>query len=242
MKIKELKETALIPLAINYNINIYMGNKMLNTNNELIISTTNWDNIPDSIMDMEATLICPDGLTAEGYKTLSLRVKKVEYTFVFSNKDETLQPMPSPSESIRYSVKGFEKAFICAEGIVYAIEVLSFCLYDGDTSSLGYEYALLPYETFSYEYGGKHFVPHSKLEDGATIFNVNLRTDFELGFFDYDSPHARHRMKFQYNHENFYKAMHNCEMDIFECVENGKLYIPGNDTLFIYEGRKEEKK
>lgn len=85
-----------------------------------------------------------------------------------------------------------------------------------------------------YEYGGKHFVPHSKLGKVNSITDIKLRSDIALGFFD--SDWAERIVKFKYSYKDFYKAMGNSEMDIFKCIENGRLYIPCEHELFIYEG------
>ena len=87
-----------------------------------------------------------------------------------------------------------------------------------------------------YEYGGKHFIPHSKIGKIDSICDIKLRSDIELGFFD--SDWAGRRVKFKYSYKEFYEAMGNSKMDIFQCVENGRLYIPGEHELFIYEGRR----
>ncbi len=92
-----------------------------------------------------------------------------------------------------------------------------------------------------YEYGGKHFVPHSKLAKFKELAILILRTDRELGFFDYDYPEHNLIKKFPYSHAEFYNAMDNSEADVFQCVENGKLYIPCVHELFIYEGRRDNK-
>lgn len=90
----------------------------------------------------------------------------------------------------------------------------------------------------SFEYGGMHFIPHSKLGNVNCLSELLLRSDFELGFHDYDYPEKGHRSKFPYSHKSFYEAMNDSHMDIFRCVENGKLYIPCEHELFIYEGRR----
>lgn len=87
-----------------------------------------------------------------------------------------------------------------------------------------------------YEYGGKHFKPHSKLGKVKEIAELLLEADPELGFFDAD--YNGRKMKFQYNHDAFYKAMNDSEMDVFLCVENGKLYVPCEHELFIYKGKR----
>lgn len=86
----------------------------------------------------------------------------------------------------------------------------------------------------AYEYGGFHFIPHSKLGVIYSLTDIILRSDPEMGFLDRDYPGIK--SKYAYSHDGFYKAMNDSNMDIFKCVENGKLYIPCNHELFIYEG------
>lgn len=88
------------------------------------------------------------------------------------------------------------------------------------------------------EYGGMHFMPYAKLGHVDNLADILLRSDKELGFFDFHYEDKGFLQKFPYSHESFYKAMDNSEMDIFMCVENGKLYIPCEHELFIYEGRR----
>ena len=92
-----------------------------------------------------------------------------------------------------------------------------------------------------YNYGGKHFIPYANLAKVPDIATLLLRTDRELGFFDYEYPEHNLIKKFPYSHTDFYNSMDNSKADIFQCVENGKLYIPCEHELFIYEGRRDNK-
>ena len=240
MKILDVKP--LVPMADTCRINVYMGNNLSQINNQHVITTDRWENIPSAVMNMEVSLICPDRLGKDGYAELMLRVEEIEYSNVFTCESECLNPVFSTTEGIRYGAEGYQRLFVGREGVVYAIEVFSFCIYDGSTDLLGYEYALLPFEAFSYEYGGKHFVPFTTLDKTFDIPGIKLRSDLELGFFKKGSV-AKHRVvKFDYSHEEFYKAMKHSEMDIFKCIETDKLYIPGENELFIYEGSRMEEK
>ena len=51
-----------------------------------------------------------------------------------------------------------------------------------------------------YEYGGKHFIPHSKIGKIDSICDIKLRADIELGFFD--SDWAGRRVKFKYSYKD----------------------------------------
>lgn len=87
-----------------------------------------------------------------------------------------------------------------------------------------------------YTYGGKHFIPHSKLGNVTSLCDIMLRSDLELGFFDRDYPGRE--MKHPYSYKEFYKAMGDSQTDIFYCIETQKLYIPCEHELFIYEGKR----
>ena len=91
-----------------------------------------------------------------------------------------------------------------------------------------------------YEYRGFHFIPYSKLGVVYSMRDIILRSDPELGFSDGD--YSGIKSKYAYSHENFYKAVNDSKMDIFKCVENGKLYVPCDHELFIYEGMRVRKK
>ena len=91
----------------------------------------------------------------------------------------------------------------------------------------------------SFEYGGYHFVPVRKLNDSEKnsdlhTFMKTVKTDISLGFFSRnDIPGTK--QKYPYSYEKYYEASGNSKMDIFKCVENNKLYIPGENELFLYK-------
>lgn len=85
-----------------------------------------------------------------------------------------------------------------------------------------------------FEYGGYHFVPYRQLsinEKKATLtaLTKHLRSDTELGLCKYDWK------KHNYSHESFYAASNNSTSDLFRCVENNKVYIPGENELFEFK-------
>ncbi len=90
-------------------------------------------------------------------------------------------------------------------------------------------------KTEGYAYGNYHFIPHAKIGEIKSISDVILRTDFELGYFDSNDYPGR-KQKYPYDYQKFYDAMNNSDLDIFKCVENGKLYVPCEHELFLYEG------
>ena len=87
-----------------------------------------------------------------------------------------------------------------------------------------------------FEYGGKHFVPVRKFEKKDGDFyqiTRRLRTDREFGFFRADC-YGKDSQKADYNHEEFYAASTDKTCDIFQCMENGKLYVPCEYELQEY--------
>mgnify|MGYP003453408546 CR=1 FL=1 len=84
-------------------------------------------------------------------------------------------------------------------------------------------------ETF--EYLGYHFTPEKRLTDNQLeLKNVSLHqsSDKDLGFNTYTWK------KHDYNYDEFYEAYGEKWFDLFRCKENGRLYIPGQNELFIY--------
>lgn len=94
------------------------------------------------------------------------------------------------------------------------------------------------YLTEGYEYGGYHFIPYSKIGKFKSISDIVLISDTELGFFDND--YDERKQKFPYSYQEFYNAMNHSDMDVFKCIENGKLYVPCFHELFIYQGNRYE--
>lgn len=90
-------------------------------------------------------------------------------------------------------------------------------------------------ETF--EYGGYHFIPERTLTTEEKDFNEvsrKIHQDDELGFYKNGYVFEG---KFPYSHEDFYEASTDKGGDLFRCVENGRLYIPCENELFLYGER-----
>ena len=88
-------------------------------------------------------------------------------------------------------------------------------------------------ENDQFKYLGYNFIPVEKLtDDQIELGNINehIQSDIELGFSTYDWWEN----KKDYSYEGFYDASGNADYDIFKCLENGKLYIPGENELFEY--------
>ena len=84
----------------------------------------------------------------------------------------------------------------------------------------------------SFEYNGYHFEPTGILSAGRTLKEISNETisNNTLGMSAYEG--ATH----PYSYEEFYNAANSSSVDIFKCVENGRLYIPGENELFEYTG------
>ena len=84
----------------------------------------------------------------------------------------------------------------------------------------------------SFEYNGYHFEPTVILSAGRTLKEISNETisNNTLGMSAYEG--ATH----PYSYEEFYNAANSSSADIFKCVENGRLYIPGENELFEYTG------
>ena len=88
-----------------------------------------------------------------------------------------------------------------------------------------------------FEYGGYHFIPERQLkgaEAGFYAISKKLCEDRELGFCEEGYVYPS---KFPYSHGAFMRASTDKECDLYRCVENGKLYIPCNYDLQIYQER-----
>ncbi len=91
-------------------------------------------------------------------------------------------------------------------------------------------------ETIPFEYNGYHFRPYLTLRGKETLFDEisrHLSSDFELGICTYDKCSWQ---KSTWSYEDFYKASTAKYCDLFLCLENGNLYIPGKNELFRYTG------
>ena len=66
---------------------------------------------------------------------------------------------------------------------------------------------------------------------GYTLTEITNRvsSDRELGMSRYSWG------KLPYSHEDFYKAAGQSTSDLFKCVKTGRIYMPGQNELFLYE-------
>ena len=87
------------------------------------------------------------------------------------------------------------------------------------------------------QFGGYHFEPVGNLTDGHDmdkLMKEEIASDRELGLSAYDWAKAA------YSHKDFYAATGDSKADVFRCAENGKLYLPGENELFLYSGEYQE--
>lgn len=90
-----------------------------------------------------------------------------------------------------------------------------------------------------FEYGGWHFTPVRPFDKSdGDFFKISrhLRTDAEMGLCTY-----KERKKFDYSYDSFYNASTDKQCSVFRCEENGLLYVPGLNELFIYEKPERER-
>jgi len=82
-----------------------------------------------------------------------------------------------------------------------------------------------------FEYGGLHFIPERRFEPAGQYHSIiplsRMRQDQNLAF---PSPG-----ELAYSHDGFYKASTDKDCAIFRCAENGRLYVPCEDGLRLYE-------
>lgn len=83
----------------------------------------------------------------------------------------------------------------------------------------------------SFYYLGYHFIPEKTLTGPAAGFyqiSKHLVSDRDLGFSTYAWK------KRGYSYKSFYAASPVKDCDLFRCVENGRLYTPAENELFLY--------
>ena len=92
----------------------------------------------------------------------------------------------------------------------------------------------------TFEYGGYHFTPIRKFQKKEGDFfaiSKRLASDPNLGLCTYQG-----RQKVPYDYKGFYAISTDKECDVFRCEENGLLYVPGENELFIYHEPKQKKR
>lgn len=80
------------------------------------------------------------------------------------------------------------------------------------------------------KYNGYTFRPLGKKDVSFEAACRRISSDRELGISTYSWSKGE-----KYNYDKFYEASGNSYSDLFLCLENGNVYIPGNNELFLYK-------
>lgn len=86
-----------------------------------------------------------------------------------------------------------------------------------------------------FEYQGYHFIPVKRLQSDTEI-DSHIFTEKMLGMNNYHFDYSR----IKWDYDEFYRASGSSEYDVFQCIENGILYIPGEHELFGWSEEKVE--
>ena len=92
----------------------------------------------------------------------------------------------------------------------------------------------------TFEYGGFHFTPVRQFaRNEGDFFAISRRLESapQLGLCTYQD-----RQKAPYGYDGFYAASTDKDCDIFRCEETGRLYVPGQNELFIYHEPQQREK
>ncbi len=89
----------------------------------------------------------------------------------------------------------------------------------------------------AFEYGNVHFVPVGVVNDSFEKLSKNIESDMKLGMWSVNYHGHNEICKRNYSRIGFYEACGNIKCDIFKCLENGKNYIPGENEMFLYNGK-----
>lgn len=87
-----------------------------------------------------------------------------------------------------------------------------------------------------FKYGNNHFLPVGVVDKGFKYISKNIATDTNLGMWNKLYNKKRGKSKSEYSHKDFYKACGDISCDVFMCVENGNIYLPGENEMFLYTG------
>jgi hypothetical protein len=90
-----------------------------------------------------------------------------------------------------------------------------------------------------FEHGGYHFKPYRNYKYGEIDKHLEgdsrlWKTDASYAFRNMSSDPAMKPLVSPNLNAEFYASANGGATDIFVCVENGKLYVPGNSELFLY--------
>ena len=81
-----------------------------------------------------------------------------------------------------------------------------------------------------FKYNGYTFRPLGKTGLSFSQLSKRISRDKDLGMSTYEWSKGE-----KYNYDKFYEASGDSQSDLFLCLENGNVYIPANNELFLFE-------
>lgn len=94
----------------------------------------------------------------------------------------------------------------------------------------------------TFQYGEYHFLPVGNIPKNEPIYKTSqyLHSDKDIKIWSetYEGVHGKANKI--YSHKDFYEASGNSKCDVFKCLENRNLYLPGENELFKYTGKYKE--
>lgn len=94
----------------------------------------------------------------------------------------------------------------------------------------------------TFQYGEYHFLPVGNIPKNEPIYKTSqyLHSDKDMRMWSetYEGVHGKANKI--YSHSEFYNAAGNSKCDVFKCLENRNLYLPGENELFKYTGKYKE--
>ncbi len=93
--------------------------------------------------------------------------------------------------------------------------------------------------SLAFEYGGHHFIPIGIIDKTQTLKELSkvIASDKRMGMWVASYCEIMGKNKIDWSYEAFYSACGNIACDVFKCLDNCKLYMPGSNELFLYKGK-----
>ncbi len=90
----------------------------------------------------------------------------------------------------------------------------------------------------TFNYGEYMFIPVGTIKESISLREVtkHISSDKNLGVWADSYSDTYGTPKIKYCYADFYNACGNFPCDVFKCLDNCKLYIPGENELFLYTG------
>ncbi len=94
----------------------------------------------------------------------------------------------------------------------------------------------------TFQYGDYHFLPVGNIPKNEPIYKTSqyCGTDKSMKMWSENYENIHGKADVIYSHKNFYEASRYSKADVFKCLENRKLYVPGENELFNYTGKYKE--